>query len=73
MLRKKLMVLLMALVLALMSAYPAMAAPKCVADFTCKGNKLDDGADKNKGGGQEHIRNAHPDHGGGDQHGGGSV
>jgi hypothetical protein len=36
-------------------------------------NKSDDGADTNQGGGQEHIRHDHPPHGGGDQHGGGSV
>jgi hypothetical protein len=34
------------------------------------GNKSSDGADANKGGGQEHPRNVHPDHGGGEQHGG---
>jgi len=58
-------VLLMALVLALMSASPVMAIPAGGFNPNNNGHKVDDGLDKNKGGGQEHIKNAHPDHGGG--------
>jgi hypothetical protein len=82
-LRKKLTVLLaMVMMLGVMSVSPATADPKCglveidpgVFVYLCEnnGNKPDDGADVNKGGGQEHIRNAHPPHGGGEKHGGGS-
>ena len=33
-------------------------------------NKVDDGADANEGGGQDHIRNPHPPKAGGEKHGG---
>ena len=52
------------------------AAPTALAN---RGNKSADGSDFNQGGGQEHIKNAHPDHAGGikhaggDKHGGGIV
>jgi hypothetical protein len=68
--RKKLTVLLMALVLALMPASPALADPG--VDHFNHGTKADDGLDKNKGGGQEKAKHEHPPHAGGDQHGGGS-
>jgi hypothetical protein len=59
---KRVAVLLSALsVMVVMAVPPVMAAP----DGQNSGNKASDGLDKNKGGGQEHIRNAHPDHGGG--------
>jgi hypothetical protein len=67
-LRKRLVVLLMALVLALMPAAPAMADP----GFN-NGNKDEDGLDANQGGGQEKSKHEHPPHAGGDQHGGGIV
>jgi hypothetical protein len=50
----------------MMSAAPALAHEN-------NGNKTADGADANQGGGQEHARNTHPDHAGGDKHGGGIV
>ena len=72
MLRKRLVVLLMALVLALMSASPAMAAKTCTFGSDCpgnsefsRGNKANDGGDVNSGGGQEKASNPHPEHGGG--------
>jgi hypothetical protein len=63
-LRKKLAVLLAAamMVLGVMSVPPAMAT---ACGGTNCGNKANDGGDVNNGGGQEHIRNAHPVHGGG--------
>jgi hypothetical protein len=65
---RKITVLLSALaMMGVMSVPPVMAAP----DGENSGNKGADGLDKNKGGGQEKIGNAHPPHAGGDQHGGG--
>jgi len=49
-------VLLMALVLALMSASPAMAIHK--EGHTNRGNQAYDGPDKNQGGGQEFPKKA---------------
>jgi hypothetical protein len=69
-LRKKLAVLLATvMMLGAMGVSPALAHHD--VGHTNLGNKEDDGADKNKGGGQEHIRNSHPAKGGGDKHGGG--
>jgi hypothetical protein len=69
-LRKKLAVLLAAVMMLVVSAAPALAHHQVGHDN--HGNKGNDGADANQGGGQEHIRQDHPPHGGGDQHGGGS-
>jgi len=63
----------MALVLALMSASPAMAIPAGGFNPNNHGNKSEDGPDANQGGGQEKIKNERPPHAGGDQHGGGIV
>jgi hypothetical protein len=68
-LRKKLAVLLAAaMMLGVMSVPPVMA--DACGGTNC-GNKGGDGPDANQGGGQEHIRQAHPPKAGGDQHGGG--
>jgi hypothetical protein len=71
-LRKKLTVLLATvMMLGVMSVSPALAHHDVGHDNN--GNKVSDGADANEGGGQEKPKNAHPPHGGGEQHGGGSV
>jgi hypothetical protein len=57
-LRKKLVVLLMALVLALMSASPAMAIPAGGFNTDNNGNNFYDGGDANQGGGQEAPKKA---------------
>ena len=83
---KRLMVLIAALATMVVMSAPAMAEPGgdvcdvvlnpdgTVASADCpgksRGNKIDDGGDANKGGGQEHIRNPRPAHGGGELHGG---
>jgi hypothetical protein len=71
-LRRKLAVLLATVMMMVLSMPVALAEgkadPKCGQDiFTrnCEGHQIDDGLDQNLGGGQEHIRNPHPDHGGG--------
>ncbi len=50
-----------------------LSAAPALANNGNHGNKSSDGLDANQGGGQEHIRNQHPDHAGGDKHGGGIV
>jgi hypothetical protein len=55
-----------------MGVSPALAYHDVGHNFHSEaGNKSDNGADANKGGGQEHTRNGHPSHGGGEKHGGG--
>jgi hypothetical protein len=64
--RKRLLVLLMAAMMVVMSAAPVMAAPKCglveVAPgffvYLCEnqGHKADDNADPDQGGGNNHIK-----------------
>ncbi len=76
-LRRKLTVLLMTVMMLVMSAAPALAHHD-VDHFNSGvgidlGNKANDGADANKGGGQEKPKNPRPPKGGGDKHGGGSV
>ena len=77
-LRRKLMALLMTeMLVGVMSAAPALAHHDVGHVNNDRGldmgNKLNDGEDPNKGGGQEHPKNERPPHGGGEQHGGGSV
>ena len=72
--RRKLTVLLMAVMMVMMSAAPALAFHNVDhVNRSENGNKSNDGVDANQGGGQEHIRNPHPPKGGGEKHGGGSV
>jgi hypothetical protein len=59
-----------AAIVAMVMLLMMMAAPTALAN---QGNKSSDGSDKNLGGGQEKIKNPHPDHAGGDKHGGGIV
>jgi hypothetical protein len=67
---RKITILLSALaMMGVMVAPPAMANHQ--DGHVNRGNQLDDGEDKNKGGGQEHIRNGHPPKGGGECHAGG--
>jgi hypothetical protein len=68
-LRRKLTLVLMAVMMLMMSAAPALA-DKPAGNH---GNKSYDGTDKNLGGGQEKTPNAHPPQAGGDKHGGGIV
>jgi hypothetical protein len=60
-LRRKLMALLMTVMLLVMSAALALADP--VGGFGNEGHKGDDGADHNKGGGQEKPKNANQKNG----------
>ena len=72
---KRLAVLLATvMMLGVMGVSPALAYYDVGHNFHSEaGNKSDDGADANKGGGQEHTRNGHPAHGGGEKHGGGDC
>ena len=64
--------LLVAQLTALMMSMPVAMAHHDVGHLN-SGNKANDGLDANNGGGQEKAKNPRPPHGGGDQHGGGSV
>ena len=52
--RKRLLVLLMAAMIVVMSAAPAMANHN--VGHVNQGHKLDDGADPDQGGGNDHIK-----------------
>jgi hypothetical protein len=53
---RKITVLLVALMLALFPAPPAMAAPGGNSPCHCQGNQLDDSPDPDQGGGNDHIK-----------------
>jgi hypothetical protein len=70
---RKIAVLLSALAMMMFMAVPPAMAHHDVGhtNQSERGNKSDDLEDPNKGGGQEHTRNAKPPKGGGEKHGGG--